>query len=478
MSIIQSRKILSSEQGGEFIIPILLGDIFISFHLPTGQCLAVYLASADINQKNLSEIFFTATNFFNVNVFAVEIKLIGKHSVIESVESFFKIKDFPLVKKVERDENLDVMFLPRINKVRVSNNLANKKNDKKIRVLIVDDSKTIRTILTKIFNSDPEFVVCGIAERPSEVEALILSCKPDVITLDIHMPEMDGITLLKKIAPKYKIPCVMISSISFAEGPLVLEALENGAVDYIQKPEMSDLNAAIPVILEKVKIASQSKKNTDNVGIQKKVMKSNSVCNLNSLIVLGASTGGTEAIRTVLTGLPNKIPPILIVQHIPALFSLAFANRLNDLCSFEVKEAAYGDEVKMNRVLIAPGGKQMKIVVKKDKTIVEITDDAPVNRFKPSVDYLFSSVEKNLYCHTVAVLLTGMGKDGAQGMLGLKNKSVQTIAQDQKSCVVFGMPREAIELGAANYIESIEHIAEKICFLTHEQSQRKKVSAG
>jgi two-component system chemotaxis response regulator CheB len=165
---------------------------------------------------------------------------------------------------------------------------------------------------------------------------------------------------------------------------------------------------------------------------------------------------------------------MLIVQHIPAVFSLAFANRMNDLCSFEVKEAADGDEVKANRVLIAPGGKQMKMVIRNNKTYVEINDDEPVNRFKPSVDYLFNSVEKNLNCHTVAVLLTGMGKDGAKGMLALKNKNVQTIAQDEKSCVVFGMPREAIEIGAVNYIEAIDNVAEKICILTNEKSKIHK----
>jgi two-component system chemotaxis response regulator CheB len=285
---------------------------------------------------------------------------------------------------------------------------------------------------------------------------------------------MDGVTLLKKIAPKYKIPCVMISSISMAEGPLVLEALEHGAVDYIQKPEMADLEALIPMILEKVKVAALSRKVSGPSVENIKVLKSDVACNTNSLVLIGSSTGGTEALRVVLTGMPNQIPPILIVQHIPAVFSRAFANRMNDLCKFEVKEAEDGDEIKMNRVLIAPGGKQMKVIVKNDKRFVEINNDEPVNRFKPSVDYLFQSVEKNIFCHTIAVLLTGMGKDGAQGMLELKKKSVLTIAQDEKTCVVFGMPREAIEIGAANYVEPIEKIAEKICILTNEAGRKQK----
>jgi two-component system chemotaxis response regulator CheB len=196
-----------------------------------------------------------------------------------------------------------------------------------------------------------------------------------------------------------------------------------------------------------------------------------------ALVVIGSSTGGTEALRTILTALPDQIPPILIVQHIPAVFSLAFAKRMNDLCSFEVIEAKDGDEVKPNRVIIAPGGKQMKLVVKNGKQFVEVNDDAPVNRFKPSVDYLFESVVKGMYCHTVAVMLTGMGKDGARQMLNLRNKGAVTIAQNEETCVVFGMPREAIAIGAAEYIEPLQAIAERITTCSNN-SAYKKVGNG
>lgn len=478
MSIIKSKVIMNSEKGGEYILPIFLGDIFISFHLSNGQCMGLYWQSSDVTQKTFTETYDQVVNYFKVNVSLIEVKIIGQASAIEKIAIFFRSKSILNVKKIEKEENVDVMFLPKMNKVRVSKNTTVVSLNKKIKVLIVDDSKTIRNILAKIFLSDPQFEICGMAERPSEVEGLIISGRPDVITLDIHMPEMDGVTLLKKIAPKFKIPCVMISSISMAEGPLVLEALENGAVDYIQKPEMANLEAVIPVILEKVKVAAQSRKFSDILLEKKAVKKTNAVCNLNSLIVIGASTGGTEAIRVVLAGMPNKIPPMLIVQHIPAVFSQAFANRMNDLCAFEVKEAVDGDEVKENRVLIAPGGKQMRMVHRNNRTYVEVNDDAPVNRFKPSVDYLFQSIVKNFYCHTVAVLLTGMGKDGAQGMVDLKNKFAQTIAQDEKSCVVFGMPREAIEMGGASYVEPIDNIAEKICVLTNERVSRLKAKTG
>ncbi len=340
---------------------------------------------------------------------------------------------------------------------------------KKFKVLIVDDSKTIRNILTKLFSSDPELVVCATAERPSEVEDLIRKHQPDVITLDIHMPEMDGVTLLKKIAPQFNIPTVMITSISMAEGPLVLEALENGAIDYIQKPEVSELNRLTPLILEKVKMAAKAKIQK-RTGPRKKEGNSNrltSKFNLESLILLGSSTGGTEAIRDILTKMPNEIPPILIVQHIPAVFSLAFAKRMNELCPFEVKEAEDGDEVKKNRVLVAPGGTQMRMEYRAGRAFVKITDDEPVNRFKPSVDYMFLNSLNHLYGHTMAVILTGMGKDGAKGMLELRKKGVKTIAQNEDTCVVFGMPKEAINIGAAEFIEPLDDIAERLVQLSH-----------
>jgi two-component system chemotaxis response regulator CheB len=365
-----------------------------------------------------------------------------------------------------------------LNKVRVSKdsfvNVTSIVSSKKFKILIVDDSKTIRNILLKIFSSDPQLEVCAMAEKPSEVESLIKKFKPDVITLDIHMPEMDGVSLLKMIGPKYNIPTIMISSISIAEGPLVLEALENGAIDYIQKPEASEIKNVTPLIIEKVRTAAMA-----NTSRFSRIHKSSPAqkkyfSELTSLIVLGSSTGGTEAIREIITALPDQIPPMLIVQHIPAVFSAAFAKRMNELCPFEVKEAEDGDEVYANRILIAPGGKQMKLVYKSGKASVEINDDEPVNRFKPSVDYLFLSVAKNIFTSTIAVILTGMGKDGAKGMLELRSLGVRTIAQDESTSVVFGMPREAIAIGAAEYVEPLSEIAERIVSLSKEKSKITK----
>ena len=480
------QKNYTKDQGEDFSVALRPGDVFISFHHTSGSCLGHFLPMEHLLKTSIEKLQSDVATHFKNDFKALEIKVIGALKSIDQVLIFFGACEFSIVKKVEKSTAVEIHFLPLMNKVRVSIEAlptaleivptpaaapvaALAKEMEKIKVLIVDDSKTIRNILSRIFSSDDRFVVCAMAEKPSEVEGLILKFKPDVITLDIHMPEMDGVALLKIISPKYHIPTVMISSISMAEGPMVLEALESGAIDYIQKPDMSEIGNVTPLILEKVRTAAMANmsKKTKKVGKVKNQTKE--VCGMDSLIVLGSSTGGTEAIRDILTALPDQIPPMLIVQHIPAVFSAAFAKRMNDLCSFEVKEAANGDEVLKNRVLIAPGGQQMKMVHKNGKTYVEINDDEPVNRFKPSVDYLFFSVAKNLYTQTVAVILTGMGKDGAKGMLELRNAGVRTIAQNEETSVVFGMPKEAINIGGAEFIEPLPEIAERITVLTSQK---------
>lgn len=464
----------TKKEGQEFIATLIPGEAFISFHHKNEECMGFYITKKDFSSASLEKIYTAVLGFFAGDLKNVELKIIGMSKVIERADHYFSTFHFSNIRKIEKKSGVEVIFLPASNKVRVSIDSMTVVSGEvlkpeKIKVLIVDDSKTIRNILSRIFSSDARFIVCAMAEKPSEVDALIQKHRPDVITLDIHMPEMDGVALLKIISPKYHIPTVMISSISFAEGPMVLEALENGAIDYIQKPEFSEIESVTPVILEKVKIAAMSNLNKSDRKKIEKVVQTKEICQLDSLIVLGSSTGGTEAIREILTALPDEIPPMLIVQHIPAVFSLAFAKRMNDLCPFEVKEASDGDEVRQNRVLIAPGGQQMKIVRKGNKTFVEINDDDPVNRFKPSVDYLFFSAAKAIYTNTVAVILTGMGKDGARGMLELKNMGVRTIAQDEATSVVFGMPKEAINLGGAEFIVPLNEIAEQITLLTNQK---------
>lgn len=476
-----SKDLVTKISGGEYLVELVFGDVFVSLHPSDGNCLGFYLKKNDITKEILDSVFTKMTAYLSLSeLMRAEVKMIGKMSSIKLVADFFALNKIYTIKEIEKGTAVEVMFLPLLNKVRVSKDvpqaLAPKMTKNKYKILIVDDSKTIRNILSRIFSSDPGLEVCAMAEKPSEVEALILKHKPDVITLDIHMPEMDGVALLKIIAPKYNIPTVMISSISMAEGPMVLEALESGAIDYIQKPELSEIEKVTPFIVEKVRTAAKANLAKPTHRKNSKPVQTKAFCDLSSLIVLGSSTGGTEAIREIITALPDKIPPMLIVQHIPAVFSAAFAKRMNDLCPFEVKEAENGDEVRANRILIAPGGQQMKLIYKNGKASVEVNDDEPVNRFKPSVDYMFLSVAKNIYTHTIAIILTGMGKDGARGMLELRNQGVRTIAQDEYSSVVFGMPKEAIALGGAEFVEPLSEIAEKITLLTKDRSHVKKSS--
>lgn len=346
---------------------------------------------------------------------------------------------------------------------------------KKIKVLIVDDSATIRQLLSMLLSREPEFEVVGMAERPSQVEDLIKAKKPDVITMDIHMPEMDGVTLLKKIHPIYRIPTVMISSIQKEEGPLVLQALEAGAVDYIQKPNAKDLKEVSHLIIERIKTAAKANLNL-KTRIKKNSRQSIPV-DQESIVLIGASTGGTEAFKTVLESLPKEIPPILIVQHIPPVFSAAFAQRLDSLMPFSVKEAKDGDRILPNEVLIAPGGRQMGIRSANGKLFVTVQDLPAVNRHKPSVDFLFQTAAQIGIKKMIAAVLTGMGADGARQLKVLRDAGARTIAQDEATSVVYGMPKEAVAYGGAEFILPLDEIAEKISSLCNEKRNIKKVAA-
>lgn len=400
-------------------------------------------------------------------------KLIGHSAHLKAIELIFKNKEVFIEKKVERDSIFEVLFFPQEKKLQVSKNdlavadlqkkynsesVATHVKNEKIKVLIVDDSATIRVLLNKVFTSDPLIEVVAMAENPLEVEGLIQKHRPDVITLDIHMPQMDGLTLLKKYLQHSPIPTIMISSISMEEGPMVLSALEHGAVDYIQKPSLDQLPIVAPLMIEKIKIARNAKvtlANSATKSLSKKTQQK--FDDKNTIIAIGSSTGGTEALRNLFSDLPDEIPPILVVQHIPPVFSKAFADRLNSMFSFTVKEAQDGDLVLPNQVLIAPGGTQMKVVTQGSQLKVKITDDAPVNRHKPSVDYMFNSLAE-IHVPTISVILTGMGGDGAKGMAQLKKNGSKTIAQNEESCIVFGMPKEAIKLGCVDQVEPLDNI--------------------
>ena len=351
---------------------------------------------------------------------------------------------------------------------------------RRTRVLIVDDSAPVRKLLTAVLSEDPELEVVGAIELPRLVEEAIERLKPDVMTLDIYMPEMNGVELLKQTLVKRALPTVMISSLSLEEGGLVLDALEAGAVDYVQKPSMSELATVAPTIREKVRNAANAK--VIRGGAPRRAFGSTQSSagvlsferiDSASLIAIGASTGGTEALKWVLTSWPERTPPILIVQHIPAVFSKAFADRMNQLCAMEVREAVDGDVVEPSVCLIAPGGKQMKVRQTRDGLRVVIDDSSPVNRHKPSVDVLFDSLAETTGLKISAGILTGMGTDGARGLLRLRQSGARTLAQDEATSVVYGMPREAAKIGGAEEIVPISAVAETFArFSSRSRSNR------
>lgn len=350
--------------------------------------------------------------------------------------------------------------------------VTNINQEKKIRTLIVDDSESIRVLLKKVLAQDPAFEIIGTAKDAFEAEKMIQDMKPDLITMDIHMPKKSGIQLLKEIQQRHFIPTVMISALAEEDGPYIMEAMAEGAIDYIKKPDLKNLLNHAHEIHEKLKIAAKAKKNK-KTAIARKVIDTGADLNKDHVVLIGSSTGGVEAIRSVLEQLPNEIPPILIVQHMPAFFTKSFADRLNTLVSFEVKEAEENDEIVPNRVLIAPGGKQMGIKIKGDKKFVHLSQEAFDSRHSPSVDYLFKSAFDAKIKNATAVILTGMGNDGTREVKKLKTLGVNTIAQDEATCVVYGMPRAAYESGAIDFVVPLPEVAEKIILLSKKKSSQK-----
>lgn len=419
-------------------------------------------------------------------------KVIGPKGESDKWVKYLKERHITCVKQVVREGEFELFYTVLTGKIILSkgteSTLENKTTaeikQKKVGVLVVDDSSTIIQLLSMIFKKDDNIEVVGACENPTEVEAMVKKLKPDVVTMDIHMPVMSGVDLVKKLVPLYQIPIVMISSMSQEDGPEVLNALEFGAVDYIQKPTLKELDHVSQQIIERVKNAAQVKLKT-NIVFDSSKLKSAALLSSasgkkydsKSIVLIGSSTGGTEALKNLFSTLPEKIPPIVVVQHIPAVFSMAFAKRLNEIFPFEVKEAQDGDVVAENKVLIAPGGKQLGFKRVGDHFKVVITDDEPMNRHKPSVDYMFKSAINAKMEKIVAVILTGMGADGAREMLELKKRGARTIAQNQDTCVVFGMPKEAIEKGATELVMPLLQIGPKIIDLTSESALTKTKSA-
>lgn len=441
-----------------------------------GKPASIVHISLRAKEKDFSELkAWCASNQY---VEGTEVKVIGSRKLLEDLTPLIIQLRFHLLKAVERSIEFEIVYDHNIRSVKVSKESPQDLipvGHEKTRVLIVDDSQTIRQLLEKVLGKDDQIEVVGTIANPLEVEAALQRLKPDVITLDIHMPEMDGVSLLKKIVPTYKIPTVIISSISKEEGPQVLAALEAGAVDYIQKPSFKDLDKVGPQIIESVKMAAKAKVSTRKSTPARRLSRTSSYAGT-GFVVIGSSTGGTEALRQILETLPAEIPPIMIVQHIPAVFSKALADRLNDLCPFEVKEVEHNDLVKPNTVYIAQGGTQMSLNCLQGEYRLLVNDDPPVNRHKPSVDYFFKTVSQFKGIPLVGVILTGMGADGARMLKVLRDQGARTIAQDKETSVVWGMPREAAQLGGAEFVLPIYSIAEKIVDLCSDFQPKKKAS--
>lgn len=336
----------------------------------------------------------------------------------------------------------------------------------KIRVLIVDDSAIVRKIFSEELSKYADIEVVGTAPDPFVARDKILSLNPDVITLDIEMPRMDGLTFLRKLMKYHPVRAVIVSSLTTKGGKLTLEALEIGAVDVIAKPGASYTVGDMSIQLaDKIRAASRvsiAKKDSDIISEIKHEPLKALTQTTNKVIAIGASTGGTEALKVLLTQMPANSPGMLVVQHMPAKFTTAFAERLNGICEVTVKEAQDNDSVSNGTVLIAPGNYHMLLRRSGARYYVEVKTGPMVHHQRPAADILFKSTAKYAGANAIGVILTGMGADGAAGLLEMKNMGAGTIAQDEKTCVVFGMPKEAIKLGAVDKILPIHQIAPEL----------------
>ena len=336
----------------------------------------------------------------------------------------------------------------------------------KIKTLIVDDSAIVRKILSEELSRFPDIDVVGTAPDPFVARDKILKLQPEVITLDIEMPRMDGLTFLRKLMKHYPLPVIIVSSLTPKGSKLALEAMEIGAVDVIAKPGGSySVGDMSNMLAEKIRIASVANISR-RLDYQTDYERPEPIRALaettHKVIAIGASTGGTEALKEVLTKMPPNSPGIVIVQHMPANFTTAFAERLNSICQVTVKEAEDNDSVTPGKALIAPGNYHMLLRRSGARYYVEVKDGPRVHHQRPSVDILFKATAKYAGPNSIGVIMTGMGADGAEGLLEMKQAGAKTIAQDEKTCVVFGMPKEAIKLGAADKVVPLGQVANEI----------------
>jgi two-component system chemotaxis response regulator CheB len=342
---------------------------------------------------------------------------------------------------------------------------------KKIKVLCVDDSALIRSVMTEIINSQPDMTVVGTAADPLVARDLIKATNPDVLTLDVEMPRMDGLEFLEKLMRLRPMPVVMVSSLTERGSEIALRALELGAIDFVTKPRLGVRDGLLnytELIAGKIRAAACARVAAARPTAarpadapQESLLRS-PLLSTEKLIIIGASTGGTEAIREVLQPLPPDSPAVLIAQHMPGGFTKSFAQRLDSLSRIHVKEAEHGERVLPGYAYIAPGGFHMSLARSGANYVAHLDQEPPVNRHRPSIDVLFDSAAKHAGKNAIGMILTGMGKDGAEGLLRMRKAGAHTLAQDEASCVVFGMPREAIAIGAADEVAPLGEMCRRV----------------
>ena len=340
-----------------------------------------------------------------------------------------------------------------------------------IRVLVVDDSAVMRAFLSRIVNAQPDMRVVAVAADPVVAIEQIRLKAPDVMTLDVEMPRMNGLEFLRKLMGVRPLPVIMISSRTRQGAEVTLRALELGAVDFVEKPaDLSQFEASAGDIADKIRAANSAR--VIRHGLRPPAPTDSpprhapGPAAVDRVIAIGASTGGVEALRELLAGLPARMPPILIAQHMPAGYTETFARRLNSICRIEVKQAQDGEAALNGVAYVAPGGRHLTLVRRAGAYSLRLTDDPPVNRHRPSVDPLFRTVAQAALGRAIGVMLTGMGADGAEAMLELSNAGAYTIAQDEPSCVVFGMPRQAIAVGAVREVMPLGQIGRRLMELS------------